>query len=193
MLREFTSDDDKQQATLLLGNSPHMLPICNLIKAMRRCSPGFIRLFGYPSCSPVFWFGVLPDLGFELFVKLFKQLTNNTYPWKCASYHLFHMKEEQQKNVSEKKLELPSEYRFDDIHPTSDAKIIEGTDERRVEIMRKMYECLPTVAVRSGDVLKGVGAFALCTFYLPWGKTLSKEVKSILEMRVWQECVSFRS
>ncbi|VDK17832.1 unnamed protein product [Anisakis simplex] len=58
-LRAFTTDGDQLEALLSTCNFPQLLPISNMIKAMKRSSPGFIRLLGYPSHSPLLWFCVI--------------------------------------------------------------------------------------------------------------------------------------
>uniref|UniRef100_A0A0M3JBQ0 GNAT family N-acetyltransferase n=1 Tax=Anisakis simplex TaxID=6269 RepID=A0A0M3JBQ0_ANISI len=109
--------------------------------------------------------------------------------WKSDIYHLFYMNETQQRVVAEMKLDLPSQYRFDEVHPNSDARFIENTDKSRFETLRRVYECLPAVSVRCGNELIGVGASTNYKFYLSWPCTLPQEVQSPLEMRVWQDSI----
>ncbi|VDK52228.1 unnamed protein product [Anisakis simplex] len=239
ILHEFSSDEDLHRAMLLTGDVPYMLPVSYTIKAIKRCKPGFARLYGYPSYDPVLWFSVFPDVrldfitiwanplqkiaakqfkdAFEQFDRCYrivpqkallysssnvsdkltrfcKHLTKDSHEWKCNLFHLFYMNEKQQKIVSAMQLELPSEFRFDDVHPNSDADFIRkkcgGSFNWSVDVLRQRCECLPTVTVRHGDELKGIGTFSTYTFHIPWPSYLQKELRPLLEMRVWQDSIS---
>ncbi|VDK62038.1 unnamed protein product [Anisakis simplex] len=97
------------------------------------------------------------------------------------------MNEEQQKRVTQMKLELPSLYRFDDVNRSSDARILER-NETNIEVLREWFECMPCVAVRSGNKLVSVGVSTPLTIY-PFSSP-PDEVFTALEMRVCQECIS---
>ncbi|VDK17697.1 unnamed protein product [Anisakis simplex] len=126
-------------------------------------------------------------------IQFCNQLTKSE--WKYGlSYQLFYMNEEQQKSASQMKLELPTRYRFDNVNPSSDARIIAKQDddiednETNIEVLRKWFDCVPCVAVRSGNKLKRVWASTPLGFYK--FISLSKEVESTVKMRLCQDCIS---
>ncbi|VDK25839.1 unnamed protein product [Anisakis simplex] len=54
-------------------------------------------------------------------IEICNRLTEGVDKWHCTDgFYLFYMNTEQQKKFCEKKVELPSEFRFDDVRPDSD-------------------------------------------------------------------------
>ncbi|VDK67559.1 unnamed protein product [Anisakis simplex] len=99
------------------------------------------------------------------------------------------MNKEQQKKFCEKEVELPSEYRLDDVRPDSDD--IGGRH-------RIWYECWPCMALRRGDELIDIVCVNSDGGYwhsdLPKLSELSKEVRkavtSAIFIRIWQKWIS---
>ncbi|KHN80955.1 hypothetical protein Tcan_06081 [Toxocara canis] len=69
--------------------------------------------------------------------------------------HMYYMNNEQQKLVNELELKLPSGYYFDDVNPSRDASIINGTwihaREGDLQQTTEKLKCLPSAIIRCGN------------------------------------------
>ncbi|VDK21219.1 unnamed protein product [Anisakis simplex] len=113
-------------------------------------------------------------------------LTEGVKMWNWFNkFYLFYMGRKQQKKVCKKNAELPSEYCFDDVRPDSDG---------RNEWERIRYKCYPSVAVRRGNRLMGIGYLRFRSEYVYHEHSSipqedESSVKSALKTRFYQKCI----